>query len=126
MDAENLIASWLRTQTGKRVGNEAPSDLSTDFIRVVRIGGSVQYWEFVETATIAVDYFGADRGASIAGAESVRDLMIRSLPGQVLDGHAVWSTRTVSVPHVAHWDDTEVRRTYASYNITLRRRGVLI
>lgn len=120
MDAENLVASWLRTQTGKRVGNEVPSDLHTDFIQVARMGGSDRYWGYVDDAMIEVNYFGQDRGSAIAGAEEVRELILHSLPGSLLDGHVVWTTDTATAPMWVPWDNTNVRRIYATYVVTLR------
>lgn len=118
-DAENLITAWLRTQTGKSAGNEAPSNLTTDFIRVQRVPGTGTRSLGIDRATLEVDYFGQSRGSATDGAVEIRDLMENELPKQVLDGHAVLQVETQSAPAWLPWNNTNVRRIHATYVVTL-------
>lgn len=124
--AARLIADWLKTRMAPDVNNFAtqlPYNLTfvMPLVVVERIGGPDRILG-VDEPTLDIDVFQPNQDAAIDLGEDVRQLVRLHLPGQILPGGvAVKSVGTNSGPAPAPWDNTQIRRISATYQIKLHR-----
>lgn len=122
LDIEAALVTWLTAQLpGTRVCTETPATLTPPTVRVTRVGGP-DIVPGLERATVAVDCFGDTRPSAKDLAAAVRDKLTTNLPvASLTDGTRNGSALavTISGPGWAPWDDTNVRRFTAAYDITV-------
>jgi hypothetical protein len=119
-DIEQMLVSWLGVQfPSARLCTETPGDPEfgsvLPIVRVARIGGPTRY--AIDTATVSVECFAVGRSAAKVLAFNVRDALYRTLPGTTIAGGVVGHVATFSAPSWASWDNTNVRRMTAMYQI---------
>lgn len=122
-NVEAFLVAVLAPALGVPVRTELPGGANglavvAPIIRVVRVGGA-DVEPTIDRATVDIEYFAATRGAAIDGAESVRYFMRNQLPGTRFNGGSVKTVTTISAPTWRPWDDLNVRRVGASYEIRL-------
>jgi hypothetical protein len=121
---EKLLVAWLETHltAEARVVTELPADLASKLpvVRVTKFGGADDVLT-IDRPTVDVDCYAVSRGAAEDLAEQVRDLLRFTLRGQTVGGVTVSRTRTMVGPHWLPYDDTALRRSGASYELTIRR-----
>lgn len=129
-DVEQMLVSFLDAQlSGVRAVTEVPAspsfESSLPIVRVVRTGGPRRY--AIDTATVVIDCFakpnagdGTGRPAAKQLAQRVADALYLSLPGQKVAGGVVGHVAEVSGPSWAPWDNTDVRRVVATYQISFK------
>lgn len=117
--------AWLPTQfPGVRVGTEVPGGdsfttaVANGFVRVTRIGGGRNF--ALESPTVVLDSFRANRVDAKRFALSVVDAMFWRLPGVMIGGAVVTKVTEVSGASWAPWDDTDVRRFVSTVQIHLK------
>lgn len=119
-DLENELYLWIPTVLeGHRSGTRTPDVFSPSnlpFHRIVHLGGPRDALN--DYARFDIDTFAATRGAAKTAAEQLHDLL---LPRTRLTSAIIDSVRTDASPHQAPWDNTNVRRFLATYQITARR-----
>lgn len=120
LDVENALATWLRTETGAKVGTETGPDLTAGTYRVARIGGRDA--NTIDTARVDIEFFGADRAAARRGAIRALELAATELLGRTLtdsDGATgfVLGTETEAAPVVVPYVNTNVRRAVATVRV---------
>lgn len=114
-DIEQVLTGWLGSQfPDARLCTEAPADMAgaVPVVRVVRVGGGRLY--VLDRPTVVVDTFHADRPSAKAYAARVEHALYWLLPGA---GLGVTGVATISGPSYAPWDNTNVRRITATYQI---------
>lgn len=127
VSVEDAIGPWLNAQTGVRVVTETPADIPAQLIQLVRAGGVDEPYG-IDVATVDITAFSgtgdpiADRAGAHALAEKVRTLIIEHLPRQSFAGLVVTRTQTLTAPAWRPYDDTNVRRFGAVYQLTLHRQ----
>jgi hypothetical protein len=124
-DVEQMLVAWLGLQfPGSRFVTEAPADSSFSaavaggLVRVQRVGGPRMY--AIDRPTVVIDCFKPDRPAAKALALQVADALYLRLPGVPLPGGVVGHVAEISGPSWVPWDDTNVRRVVATYQIHLK------
>ncbi len=115
-DVEAVLVGWLGSELGVRVVTELPAILPAEIIRVSRFGGGRAEFPF-DVASVDVDTFAATRRAAIQLGERVAFALMYDLPGLVSGGAIVLAAECVSAPSWAPYDNTNVRRSIASYRI---------
>ena len=101
-------------------GTVVPADLTSHmpYVRVARFGGGDD--RFTDTARVDVDCFAATRVVAFSTAEEVRQRLL-DYPHVVTDVGTLDYVSTLTSPHEVAWQDPDVRRFTASYEITARR-----
>lgn len=119
IDAEKLVLDWLTGEfPSARVSTEVPATIAGHVIRVLRIGGANRF--VVDRAVVDVDCWALTRIAARALAESVRDSMCFRLPGTVTAAGGVSAVTTIAAPIWRPWDNTNVRRFGATFQLITR------
>jgi hypothetical protein len=129
-DVEQVLVSFLSAQfPSARVVTETPASPEFEsvlpIIQVVRVGGPRRF--AIDRPTVVVDCFAAGpssgatgRPAAKALAAQVADALCLSLPGARVAGAVVGHVVEVSGPSWTPWDNTNVRRVTATYQISLK------
>lgn len=118
-DAESIVRTWLDGQFTERVVTEVPADLTVPVVRVLRVGGGSVF--VLDRAVFSVECFAPDRATARALALSVEDKLCFSLPRSVISGvAAVTYVSKTAGPFAMPWDNPNVRRFGATYEITIR------
>lgn len=129
-DVEQLLVAWLTGQlAGVRVLTETPAspafEAALPIVKVVRVGGARRY--AVDAPTVVVECFAAGSTSSQTGRPAAKALALQvaealymRLPGTPVAGAAVGHVAEVSGPSWAPWDNTNVRRVVATYQIHLK------
>lgn len=119
-DVEAGLVAWLQARfAGDRAVTELPADLSTGrVVRVMRISGGDRDL-VIDDAIVDVDCYAATRAESRSFAEQVRAAIVYDLPGTVIPGGVVARVNTGVGPRWIPWDDLNVRRFGATYQITV-------
>lgn len=123
-DIEQLLADWLKTQTGitqVHVGDipdDVPPNLpqAVPVIMIARFGGPDGVLGF-DNPSVDIDVFASTRNAAKNIAEKVRREMRLNLPRLVLSGATITRVGTASAPISAPWDSGPVRRFTAAYTL---------
>jgi hypothetical protein len=116
-DIEALLVDWLTPRfTSSRLCTELPATLPESTIQVVRFGGGRPMVPF-DLPSVDVDCYGQTRSAARGVAEQVAHALVFDLPGFVWAGVRVISVECVSGPSWAPYDNTNVRRLSAAYQI---------
>jgi hypothetical protein len=117
-DIEALLIDWLTPRfTGSRVCAELPATLPDSTIQVVRFGGGRPSVPF-DLANVDIDCYGITRAAAHDLAEQVAHGLMFDLPGYwATDGTGVIGVACLSAPNWAPYDNTNVRRMTAAYQI---------
>ena len=120
---ELLLVGWLPTQVAARVGTDVPAGLaeSVPFVQVLRIGGPDDDSDYTfDKPTVSVDCFAADRVAANTLAVQVHKAMRSALRGVTTGGATVSAVHTISGMAWRPWDDLQVRRFGATYQLFLK------
>ncbi|MGZ4621457.1 MAG: hypothetical protein ACXVGF_04790 [Blastococcus sp.] len=120
---EALLIGYLRTALGVRCLTDLPADLQdvVPVVQVVRVGGpSDDNDSHLEAATVSIDCFAADRAGATTLAMQVDDVMRNSLPGTLTGGAVVTKVRTLTGASWRPWDDLQVRRFGATYQVWVK------
>lgn len=120
VDIETLLIAQLSTLDGVNgVETKVPADVSAylPFIRVQRIGG-IDDWDN-DTATVDIDTFASDELAAYNLADTVWRALY-ALYGQVVSGRRIDSVNTVAAPMWVDWQDANIQRYVATYDIYTR------
>lgn len=124
-DVEALLVDWLKTELDtENVADELPYNLTFVLpLTVVERYGGADRVITLDEPTIDIDSFDATLAGAKAGAERIRTLVRRKLPGRILGGpvggtSVVW-TKTISGPARRPWDNTDLRRVVGSYQLKL-------
>lgn len=121
IDVEALGVAWLESAfPTDRICTETPSNLAAVLPahRVTRVGGGDRDY-VVDSALLTVDTFGATREAARQRAEQVRSSFIVDLPGLTVGQGCVRATDTIHAPIWVPWDNTDIRRFVATYQLTV-------
>lgn len=126
-NAKSLVRLWLSEQfPTARVVTRIPSNLESvcPLIVVGRIGGSVRAF-VLDDANIDITCFDVGDSSSRETAvddfaESVRAALLWQMPGAALAGGVVCSVLENTAPRQVPYDNTNVRRSEASYRITVK------
>lgn len=126
-NAKAVVRSWLAGQfPTARVVTRIPANLENvcPLIVVGRIGGSVRDY-VLDDAQIDVTCFAKGDASTIETAvddfaEQVRAALLWLLPGASAAGGTVLSVAESSAPKQVPYDNTNLRRSEASYRITIR------
>lgn len=120
---ERLLVAWLTGALGVRVVTTLPADLTqaVPLLQVTRIGGphddSVPS---LQIPTVDIDAFGTDEGAVSDLLERVDVSLRYHLPGATVLGGRVGKVRTLSGSAWRAWENTDVRRRGASYQLWVK------
>lgn len=124
-DVEQMLIAWLPQQfNGVRVVTETPAGASFTtaaeggLIRVTRIGGGRQ--QSLLQPRVVLDFFKPGRPEAKAFALAVAEALFWRLPGTSVGDGVVGRVTEVSGPSWAPWDDTDVRRFTAIYQIHMK------
>lgn len=123
-DVELLVTSWLANASSTRCVTELPAQITVPIIRVTRIGGP-DVAPNLELAVVDIDCFAPpkngnpDRAGAAGLASKVRGLLRYQLVGRALNGASVARVDTVSGPSWRPWDNTDLRRMGAIYQLTI-------
>lgn len=122
---EALLIGWLPSQVTARALTDLPATLASDVpvVQIVRVGGpSDDNDPTLVAATVSVDCFAADRIAAITLSQQVDDAFRKALPGTLAGGASVTKVRTLTGPSWRPWNDTQVRRVGATYQVWCKIR----
>lgn len=121
---ERLLIDWITTTTDVRAVTDTPANLAAavPLYRVTRVGGPshVDNPRF-DLPTVTVDSFAASRSAATDAALDLDEALRTQLPGTTTGGATVTRVETVTGPHWAPWDDTNLRRFAATYRLHVKR-----
>lgn len=120
---ELLLHDFLTVALGVRVCSELPADLGDvlPVVQATRIGGPHDDNDpLLQTPTVDIDYFAADRAAAFALAEAGDLALRRQLPGATVGTVRVGMVRTLSGPSWRGWDNTSIRRVGATYQLWIK------
>jgi hypothetical protein len=119
-DVEQALAVWLGNTMAVRSVTETPANLSTTLpvISVDRIGGADPTVS-IDEATVDVEVFHTNRILARTLALAAQAAIRYQLPGQTLGGGVVTRTKTISAPHWVPYDDTNLRRFVATYQVVV-------
>lgn len=132
IDSELLVRDWLAsTFSDAHVVTEMPKDITLlNYLPLLHVGrfGGTNSRPGLDRAVIDVDSFAdATVGQVLDGrndarklAERVRDAILRTLPGYVINGATVTGVATVSAPTFRPYDNTSVRRYGATYAVFVK------
>lgn len=125
LDVERLLVPWLAAHLDVRVVTDIPADLARvlPVVQLARIGGT-DSTPTLDVALMDVDCYTAGRAASFELAERVREALRFALPGQQLAAAYIPKVATALAPAWRPYDNTNVRRVGASYEVTVQSRGV--
>lgn len=116
-DVEALLVGWLAARFPTvRACTELPAALPPQTIQVVRFGGGPGAIPF-DLAHVDIDCYAADRAGAHALAASVQAALMYALPGYSTNGSRVLSAECTSGPSWAPYDNTNVRRNTAAYQV---------
>lgn len=87
-------------------------------VRVVRVGGNRRY--ALDRPRVVLDCFKPTRPAAKQFALAVADWLFYVLPGTTVEAATVTKVIEVSGPSWAPWDNTDVRRFVATYQVFLK------
>lgn len=118
-DVEALLVTYLSTQfPDYRICTELPGSITETTVQVVRIAGTES--PVLDTATVSVDVYAADRLTSNDASKKVRAaLNVGKLAGYTHGSATVANIVTIGAPGWRPYDDTDVRRVGATYAITI-------
>lgn len=120
---ERILADFLTADLGVRVCSEVPADLAdvVPLVQAVRVGGPAHDRDpFFLMPTINVDCFDADRASAMDLAHAVDLSLRRRLSGATVLGARIGRVATITGPSWRPWDDTDVRRFGATYQIWIK------
>jgi hypothetical protein len=126
-DVEKILVGWLAGVLSVRCMTEAPGNLGAVLpaIRVTRSGGDDLLPTF-ERPFVDLDCFGATRSAASLLARRAHDAMLLLLPGLFVDGAVVARVASMAGPSWAAWDNTDLRRFTASYQLLIKSPALLL
>jgi hypothetical protein len=118
-DVEALLTSWLQGQLGAaaRVVTETPANITQTLVQVIRIGGARRFT--FDHATVDIECFATTRQLARAMSDQVGLLLEQTLPGQRIGAGSVGAVICTSGPSWLPWDDTNVRRFGATYQVNV-------
>lgn len=87
------------------------------FVRVIQLGGQRTF--ILGKPTIDVEYFAADEVDAMNGMAAIDDLFTYRLPGQTVSGAVVQGVRSVSMPSSRPYEDQNVWRYGATYQLLM-------
>lgn len=119
VDIESVLVGWLKTATGARCVTELPANLADvlPIIEVARIGGADDTIT-LDAATVDVVCYSGNRINARALAYRVNGLLRTTAAGAAVTGGVILHVRTISGPQWLPYDDLNVRRFGATYQIT--------
>lgn len=118
-----LLIGWGAQHFGVRFALNTPADLAdvAPLVQLQTIGGpSNDSNPGLIAATVSVDCFAVDYAAASALAWTVDSGLRRALPGTTVSGVTFGAVRTLTIPGRRPWDDINVRRYGATYQIWLQ------
>lgn len=96
---------------------ETPASFTIPIVQVERIGGASRFT--LDQPRVDITTFAPDRQSSLNLAEQVRMLMEQTLPGTRVGSASFGAVFCDSGPSWAPWDNTNVRRFVASYQMAV-------
>lgn len=121
-DIEPQLVAWLLPRhTGAVVTTELDNDLLADLpvIQVTRVMGDDDGVR-LDRALVDVDVYAASRGAASTLARQVRRDLLDNLRGTATSAAVFGLVSTVSAPSWRPYEDINLRRWGATYEIYLR------
>jgi len=128
VDLEGVLVAWARSNIPGvvRVVTETPGNLQDPtilpLVQIIDIGG-FNIARGVDSATVDVEVFHTSRQAARLFANIVLDTMVNVLPAQTIGGLLVVSVTTMLRPSWRPYDDINVRRVGATYQLVLHQPG---
>ena len=118
-DVEELLVAYLSAKfPSYRICTELPAQITQTTVQVVRIGGFDS--AAIDTATVSVDIYAADRGTANDASGIVRAALNNGALAGYTNGSATVATiSTIGGPGWRPYDDTDVRRIGATYAISV-------
>jgi len=119
-DVEQGLAVWLGSVLAVRSVTETPANLATTLpvVGVDRIGGADPTLS-IDEATVDVDCYHSGRILTRNLALTAQAWIRYLLPGQPMGGGVVLRTATIVAPHWTPYDDTNLRRFTATYQVVI-------
>lgn len=120
MNAEVVVREWIADHFPQaRVVTETPSDMTVlPVVKVVGLGGPMQRLNLGRPA-VDIEAYDSTRAAASTLADQIHDAMLFQIRG-LISGANVEAVRTVSSPAFRPYDDTNLRRFGATYQIFLK------
>lgn len=88
-DVEALVAAWLRSILTAPVGNKVPNPRPEQFVLLQRHGG-IRATVVTDAPQVGIECWAPTDGQAHDLAQTCRAQLLYALPGEVLDGHAVY------------------------------------
>jgi hypothetical protein len=126
-DIEQVLIAWLKTQfPAAEAVTETPAspefEAALPIIKVVRVGGGRRY--SVHSPSVIIECFATGPASGQSGRPAAKELagqvaeaLYGQLPGTSVNGAIIGHVAEVSGPSWAPWDNTNVRRFVATYQI---------
>lgn len=117
-DIELVLVTYLQAQNLGRVVTELPADLknAAPVIQVARVTGGDDSFR-LDGPVVDIDTFATTRAASWALSQQILTLLKTDLRGKVVANAVVTKAATIAGPRWLAFDDTNVRRYSASYQL---------
>lgn len=117
VDIEAALVPWLNIATSVRCVTELPANLAdaVPIIEITRIGGADDV-QSIDAATVDVTCYSGNRINARALAYRVQGIL-RLAAGSAVTGGVLLRVRTISAPSWQPYDDTNVRRFGATYQV---------
>lgn len=120
VDAEVEVIGWLTTRVpdGTVVRNELDNSLLSELptVQVQRVAGDDDGHR-LDRALIDIDVYAANRSAAATLAATIRGLLLTQLRGSATENAVFGMIRTVSAPSWRPYEDLNLRRYGATYEI---------
>lgn len=118
VDVEAALVPWLNTATSVRCVTELPANLAdvVPIIEITRIGGADDT-QSIDAATVDVTCYSGNRINARALAYRVQSILRTQAPGAAVIGGVLLRVRTISAPSWQPYDDPNLRRFGATYQI---------
>lgn len=122
VDVELELIGWTQARLGAGtvVRDELDNDLLNELptVQVQMVGGDDDGFR-LDRVLVDVDVYAATRGEAIALALTVHSLLLTELRGSQIDRAVFGAVRTVARPCPRPYDNTELRRVGATYQMFL-------
>lgn len=121
VDIELELMQWLRPKAGPgtvvrdELDNQLLAELPT--IQVERIPGGDDDGLRLDRALVDINVYAATRGDALALAAQVRGWLLVELPGTITSTAVFARVDTVTAPAIRPYENTELRRAGATYQI---------
>lgn len=123
-NVEKFVRGWLKGQTGREVLTETTGTLTGDppVYQIARVGGSDRsQWD--KRVNIEVDSIANSRGAAWDAAAAAQTAM-DALSSNGTSEWYVDDVEEIFAPAMEPYENTGIRRTTATYALTIRPRSV--